>query len=54
MISSKVLSPQFVAWPAPLAVVLGGRWFRAWLLVVGLTVLAYLGSGPSTGSSRSP
>lgn len=47
MISSKVLSPQFVAWPAPLAAVLGGRWFGAWLLVVGLTVLAYLGEGPT-------
>jgi hypothetical protein len=47
MISSKVLSPQFVAWPAPLAVVLGGRWFGAWLLVVGLTLVAYLGEGPT-------
>jgi hypothetical protein len=46
LILSKVLSPQFVAWPAPLAAVLGGRWFRAWLVVVALTLLAYFGSGP--------
>lgn len=47
MISSKVLSPQFVAWPAPLAAVLGGRWFVGWLLIVGLTVVAYVGEGPT-------
>jgi hypothetical protein len=39
--ASKVLSPQYVAWPAPLAAVLGGRWFRAWIAVAGLTALAY-------------
>lgn len=41
MIGSKVLSPQFVAWPAPLAAVLGRRWFGAWVVVAGLTYLAY-------------
>jgi hypothetical protein len=28
LMANKVLSPQFVALPAPLAAVLGGRWFR--------------------------
>lgn len=45
---SKVLSPQFVVWPAPLAAVLGGRWFRWYLLLVGTTTLAYLLPGYST------
>jgi hypothetical protein len=47
LIGSKVLSPQFVAWPAPLAAVLGGVWFRAWLAVAALTLLAYVGDGPT-------
>jgi len=47
LLANKVLSPQFIAWPAPLAAVLGGRWFRAWLLVAALTLAAYLGSGPT-------
>jgi hypothetical protein len=38
---SKVLSPQYMAWPAPLAAVLGGPWFRAWLVIAGLTLAAY-------------
>lgn len=42
-----MLSPQFAAWPAPLAAVLGGRWFGAWLTVAGLTALAYVGEGPT-------
>jgi hypothetical protein len=46
LVASKVLSPQFIAWPAPLAAVLGGRFFAAWLAVTGLTLLAYVGSGP--------
>jgi hypothetical protein len=46
LVASKVLSPQFVAWPAPLAAVLGGGWFQAWLAVAVLTTLAYAGSGP--------
>jgi glycosyl transferase family 87 len=46
LIANKVLSPQFVAWPAPLAAVLGGRWFRAWLVIAALTMAAYVGEGP--------
>jgi hypothetical protein len=41
MIGSKVLSPQYVAWPAPLAAVLGGRWWKAWVAVAGLTIVTY-------------
>ncbi len=44
---SKVFSPQFVAWGAPLAAVVGGRWFVAYLAVAALTFLAYVvPSGP--------
>jgi len=44
---SKVLSPQFMAWGAPLAAVLGGGWFGAYLVGAGLTFLAYsAASGP--------
>ena len=44
---SKVLSPQFVAWAAPVAAVLGGPWFAAYAGVAGLTFIAYaLPSGP--------
>ena len=44
---SKVLSPQFVAWGAPLAAVVGGGWFVAYTAVAALTFLAYaLPSGP--------
>lgn len=45
--ANKVLSPQFIAWPAPVAAVLGGVWFRAWLVITGLTMAAYLGDGPT-------
>lgn len=47
LIANKVLSPQFVAWPAPLAAVLGGWWFRSWLAIAALTLAAYLGDGPT-------
>jgi len=47
IMANKVLSPQFIAWPAPLAAVLGGRWFQAWLAVAGLTLAAYVGTGPT-------
>ncbi len=40
---SKVLSPQFMVLGAPLAAVLGGRWFVAHLAMVVLTVLAHAG-----------
>jgi hypothetical protein len=44
----KVLSPQFVAWGAPLAAVVGGRWFAGYLALAGLTAAAYAaGTGPS-------
>ncbi|MEO7556362.1 MAG: hypothetical protein ABIV94_07130, partial [Acidimicrobiales bacterium] len=45
LVGLKVFSPQFVAWATPLAVVLGGRWWRLWLAVLGTTVLAYLIGG---------
>lgn len=38
LVSSKVLSPQFVAWTAPLAAVVGGREFRAHLAIAALTL----------------
>jgi hypothetical protein len=41
LVSCKVLSPQYLAWTAPLAAVVGGRVFRLHLLMVGLTVAAY-------------
>jgi hypothetical protein len=47
LIANKVLSPQFVAWPAPVAAVLGGLWFRAWLVIAALTLAAYIGEGPT-------
>jgi hypothetical protein len=44
----KVLSPQYVAWPAPLAAVLGGRWFRWWMVVCALTFAVYSFGGSDT------
>jgi hypothetical protein len=41
LISSKVLSPQYIAWTAPLAAVVGGRLFRLHLLMAALTVAAF-------------
>lgn len=41
LVSCKVLSPQYLAWTAPLAAVVGGRVFRLHLLMIGLTVAAY-------------
>ena len=41
LISSKVLSPQYFAWTAPLAAVVGGPVFVLHLVMAGLTVLAY-------------
>jgi hypothetical protein len=47
LLANKVLSPQFIAWPAPLAAVLGGRWFRAWMAIAAVTLAAYLVDGPT-------
>jgi hypothetical protein len=48
LVGFRVLSPQYIAWPAPLAAVLGGRWWRIWMVVAGLTVVTYLiGGTPS-------
>lgn len=41
LVSSKVLSPQYFAWTAPLAAVVGGRPFVLHLVMAGLTVVAY-------------
>ena len=41
LISSKVLSPQYFAWPAPLSAVVGGPAFVLHLAMAALTVLAY-------------
>lgn len=41
LVLSKVLSPQYIAWTAPLAAVVGGRTFRLHLLMAGLTVAAF-------------
>jgi hypothetical protein len=44
---SKVFSPQFIAWAAPLAAVIGGRWFVGYAALSGLTLFAYAaGTGP--------
>jgi len=44
---SKVLSPQFIAWAAPVAAMAGGRWYRAYAVAAGLTFVAYgVASGP--------
>ena len=48
LVGFRVLSPQYIAWPAPLAAVLGGRWWRTWMVVAGLTMVTYLiGGTPS-------
>lgn len=41
LVSSKVLSPQYVAWTAPLAAVVGGPLFVAHAVMAVLTVVAY-------------
>jgi hypothetical protein len=47
LVSSKVLSPQYLAWTAPLVAVVGGRAFLLHLAMAGLTVFAYtVVSGP--------
>jgi hypothetical protein len=44
----KVLSPQYVAWGAPLACALGGRTVKVFAAVASLTLLAYVVGGSST------
>jgi hypothetical protein len=41
LVASKVLSPQYFAWTAPLAAVVGGRVYLLHLAMAGLTVVAY-------------
>ena len=41
LVASKVLSPQYLAWTAPLAAVVGGPVFLVHLVMAGLTVVAY-------------
>jgi len=41
LVSSKVLSPQYLAWTAPLAAAVGGRAFILHLAMAALTVAAY-------------
>lgn len=41
LLSSKVLSPQYMVWTAPLAAVVGGPLFLAHLVMALLTVVAY-------------
>jgi hypothetical protein len=50
LVGNKVLSPQFVTWAAPLAAVLGGRWWKGWLAVAGLTVAAYAAADGGTSA----
>ena len=49
LVGLKVFSPQFVAWATPLAVVLGGRWWRLWTGVLIMTVTAYFIGGHGAG-----
>ena len=42
MCGFKVLSPQYIAWGAPLAAVLGGRWFRWYASIAALTLGTYV------------
>jgi hypothetical protein len=49
LVGLKVFSPQFVAWATPLAVVLGGRWWRLWAGVLLATVAAYFVGGHGAG-----
>lgn len=45
MVGNKVLSPQFMAWPAPLAAILGGRWFWAHVGLCAATSTVYFFDG---------
>lgn len=48
MCGFKVLSPQYIAWAAPLAAVVGGRWFKGYVVVAGITLLTYMASDDRT------
>lgn len=48
LLASKVFSPQYVAWGAPLAALLGGPLFLAHLAMALLTVAAYAFAGSRT------
>jgi hypothetical protein len=41
MCGFKVLSPQYIAWAAPVAAVAGRRWWQVYVGVAGLTTLTY-------------
>ena len=45
LVGNKVLSPQYIAWGAPLAAVAGGRWFRGYVVVAALTLALGLPHG---------
>jgi hypothetical protein len=45
LVASKVLSPQYIAFAAPLAAWLGGRWFRAYLGIAAATMAAFVVGG---------
>lgn len=45
LVATKVLSPQFIAYGAPLAAWLGGRWWRGYLVVAGLTMAEFTQGG---------
>jgi len=49
MCAAKVLSPQYVAWAAPVAAVVGGGWFVAYAAAAALTFLAYAATSGPTG-----
>jgi hypothetical protein len=40
--SNKVFSPQYMLWAAPLAVMVGGWWYRGYLVAAALTAAPYL------------
>jgi hypothetical protein len=47
--SSKVLSPQYLAWGAPLAALASGRLYQGYLALTAITLLAYsVGGGATT------
>ena len=45
LVANKVMSPQFIAWPAAIAAVLGRRWFALHLLLAVLTTAIFVVGG---------